>query len=399
MAFRSIQAKRAGLAFHRVSLFVRADEPSSSPSSWPCQLDDLECAYAERYSFEQACVSLVATEAVRRDLLAQGWSLGPRVISLDEELPALQPCPEPPSTQPLVTVCVPYFHHARYLPATLAALAAQSYAPCEVLVIDDGSTDPSARLVFDQMQARYPQFRFLRQPNAGIGATRNRGLAEANGTFFVPFDADNLPHPHMLTTFVQAIQRRPDVAALSCYFLAFTHDEDLQKGTFCYAYRPTAGPHLLASLRNIYGDATAIYRTEAFRAVGGYETDRGTSFEDWEAFVKLAHAGYRLDVIPEHLFYYRHLPSGFSRRTNPWANHERVLRQFRQRESLPASEHALLWGLLASLHQRSTELEVRQLSLRYRLADRLRALCSKVPGADQFLHWLALRTRSSLVRN
>ncbi|MFO0846805.1 MAG: hypothetical protein U0797_31310, partial [Gemmataceae bacterium] len=138
---------------------------------------------------------------------------------------------------------------------------------------------------------------------------------------------------------------------------------------------PAGGPHVLSCLRNVYGDATALYRTEAFRAAGGYETDRGTSFEDWEAFVKLAHAGGRIDVVPDHLFYYRHLPTGFSRVTNPYANRRRVVRQFRDLDRLPPGERAALWELLTGLGQRLERLEARQRGLPYRLADRLRAAC------------------------
>src|SRR5262249_47347736 len=141
-------------------------------------------------------------------------------------------------------------------------------------------------------------------------------------------------------------------------------DEDLEKGKYRYAYRPAGGPQLLGCLRNVYGDAAALYRTEAFRSVGGYETDRGTSFEDWEAFVKLQNAGHRIDVVPEHLFCYRHLPTGFSRVTDPFANQERVLRQFRRLERLPAGEGDALWGLLVGLSRRVEALEARQKGLR-----------------------------------
>src|ERR1700722_20327091 len=119
-------------------------------------------------------------------------------------------------------------------------------------------------------------------------------------------DADNIACPDMIERLLNAIQARPELGAATCYFLAFHDSDDLRRRDYAYAYRPTGGPHVLACLRNVYGDATAIYRTAAFRAVGGYETDRDTSFEDWEAFVKLIHGGYAIDVVPAYLFYYRH---------------------------------------------------------------------------------------------
>jgi glycosyltransferase involved in cell wall biosynthesis len=287
-----------------------------------------------------------------------------------------------------VTVCVPYFNLGTYLPRTLESLAAQTYPQMEVLVIDDGSTDPTSQEVFQVMQQRYPRFRFMTQPNAGIGATRNRGLAEARGPYFIPVDADNILRPDLVEKLVAGIHHRPEVAALTCYFLAFEQDSDLQRGTYRYAYRPTGGPHVLASMRNVYGDATAIYRTEAFRGVGGYETDRGTSFEDWEAFVKLAQAGHAIDVLPEHLFYYRHRAAGFSRVTRPFANQERVLRQFRQMGNLPAVERMALWDALVGFHRRMDELAAQQRSLRYRLANRVYAACRRVPLVTRSFKWM-----------
>ena len=152
---------------------------------------------------------------------------------------------------------------------------------------------------------------------------------------------------------VAALAARPEVScAVTCYFLAFEQSGRHRGGALPRMRAGLAGgPHVLGCLRNVYGDANGMVRTEAFRAVGGYETDRGTSFEDWEAYLKLAHAGGRIDVVPDYLFYYRHLPTGFSRTTSPSANYGRVLRQFARLECLPAEDRESLWALLAGLHE------------------------------------------------
>src|SRR5262249_9259938 len=167
----------------------------------------------------------------------------------------------------------------------------------------------------------------------------------------------------------------------------------LRRGPYSYAHRPTGGPHVLASIRNVYGDATAIFRTAAFRAISGYETDRDTSWEDWEAFVKLVNAGQRVEVIPEHLFYYRHLQNGFSRQTNHHANHRRVLRQFIQSgPPLPAAERVALWTALAGFQRRLEQLADERRCLRYRIADHLHAWCARAPRFLQGLKWLLHRS-------
>jgi glycosyltransferase involved in cell wall biosynthesis len=290
--------------------------------------------------------------------------------------------------KPLVTVAIAYYNLGVHLPETLASLAAQTYPHLEVLVINDGSTDPYSRDVFAEQQALYPQFRFLSQDNAGIGATRNRGLALARGEFFLPMDADNVAAPHMVERFVTAMQRRPDLAALTCYYLAFKDNGDLQNHKYAYAFRPTGGPHVLAGIKNVYGDANALFRTALFRQAGGYETDRDSSWEDLEAFVKLVNAGYRLGTIPEPLFYYRHLETGFSRITDTYLNQRRVLRQYFQLHDLPVAEGMALWTALLGLQKRNDALTLRLKSLRYRVADQVHAVFAALPGVKKGVGWL-----------
>jgi hypothetical protein len=194
----------------------------------------------------------------------------------------------------------------------------------------------------------------------------------------------------MVERFVNAMRRNPQLAAMTCFFLAFKDGQNPLQGEFVHAYRPLGGPRVMACFRNVYGDANAIFRTAAFRAVGGYETDRDTSWEDWEAFVKLVNAGQEVDVIPDYLFAYRHRESGFSRVTRTYRNHQRVLRQVFKMEQLPRAEAIALWTALVGFQKRqdelaahARELNVRLGALRYRAADGLHALFGKIP----FLKW------------
>jgi glycosyltransferase involved in cell wall biosynthesis len=381
LGFRAIQARDGGLSFRGVTLTARLDGCAAwerdRAGRWSSGLDELELDYLERCSFERADVRIADNTDLLNYVYANGWSVAEKVVA-----------GEPTNAEPHVTVCVPHYNLGRYLPRTLESLAVQTYPRLDVLVIDDGSTEEASRTVFAQQRERFPQFRFLTQPNAGIGATRNRGLTEAIGEYFIPMDADNVARPELVARLVAGIHHRPDLAALTCYFLAFADDSDLDRGRYRYAYRPTGGPRVLASLRNVYGDATAIYRTDAFRSVGGYETDRGTSFEDWEAFVKLAQAGFGIDVLPEVLFYYRHREEGFSRVTRQYANHERVLRRFRQEERLPVAERIALWNALIGFHRTMDSLSARSRGLRHRLADGVLAACRRVPFVVPTLKWL-----------
>ncbi len=406
LGFRAIQAKHAGLAFTDVPLVVYLDANSQrdreAEQRWPSCFAEVETDHLERFAFEYADVQYTPDAELLAFVKRNHWNVRGESVVLPSPLageggesssrvrgetlaplrrdpsPVGEPPPPSPArgegqdTAPLITVAIAHYNLGRYLPDTLATLAAQTYANLEVIVIDDGSTDAASVEVFEAMRARYPSFTFLRQANAGIGATRNRCLELARGEFFVPVDADNLARPDMIAKFVTAMQRNPELSAMTCYFLAFDTDApSLRPGSYLYAHRPTGGPHALAGIRNVYGDANAIFRTAALRAVGGYETDRGTSCEDWEAFVKLVHAGHRIGVVPDHLFYYRHRPGGFSRSTNWFANHQRVLRQFANVGTLPPAEALALWSALLGFHQRLERLEKAIPPRRHRFADRV----------------------------
>jgi GT2 family glycosyltransferase len=267
-------------------------------------------------------------------------------------------------SKPLVSLVVPYYNLPDCLPDTLVSLAAQDYPRLEVFVVNDGSTDPHALEVWEQMQAAFPQFQFISQENCGLGAARNTGLALAQGEYFLPVDADNIGRIDMVSQFVRAHESCPHLAAATCFFLAFEETADIEQGKFCYAYRPCGGPYVAAALRNVYGDANAMFRTADLRAVGGFETEKDTTCEDWEAFVKLARQGYQIDVVPEYLFYYRYRPTSMLRTTDAIMNRRRVLRQFFSPAELPEAEQIELWTALAGFDERQqrfqTEMNAKQ---------------------------------------
>jgi glycosyltransferase involved in cell wall biosynthesis/GT2 family glycosyltransferase len=258
---------------------------------------------------------------------------------------------------PLVSIVVPYYNLGELVPDTLASIAAQDYPRTEVIVVNDGSTDANALQVWEEMQVQYPHFRFVTQDNQGLGAARNTGLSLAQGEYFLPMDADNIGRPDMVSRFVEALEANPDVSVATCFFLAFEETVDIVEGKFSYAYRPCGGPYVAAALRNVYGDANAMSRTAALRSVGGYETEKHTTCEDWEMYVKLVRQGHRIDVLPEHLFYYRHRASSLLRTTDSFQNRRRVLRQFFPVSQLPHAEQIQLWTALASFDEAQRQLQ------------------------------------------
>lgn len=87
-----------------------------------------------------------------------------------------------------VSVVVPCYNYARYLPDALASILAQTRPPAEVVVVDDGSTDGSAEVA----QAYHPDIRVVRQHRRGAGQARNAGIEVATGGVIAFLDADDI---------------------------------------------------------------------------------------------------------------------------------------------------------------------------------------------------------------
>ncbi len=294
---------------------------------------------------------------------------------------------KPNAALPLVTVSIAFHSPSDGLADTLASVAGQTYSHLEVLVIDGCSVaEESAKLV-EEMQSRYASFRFLRPSGAGNDPTRDRGLWEAAGDYFISMDGDTVACPEMVERLVAAMRGNPNRSALTCYLLAYREASSSPSKD---------GADLLTSTKNIYPGG--IFDTAKFRQVGGYGTGRELFGQEWIGFVNLVNHGYAVDMVPEHLFYCRPGEKG-ARKPEP------ALRPFFPMDRELAAERVALWTGFAAMQQRLEQLaeqnrllreqneafEIRAAALRHQLADRLTTFSTRVPFAKRVIGWLLRR--------
>lgn len=110
---------------------------------------------------------------------------------------------------PLFSVVIPTYNRLSLLKEALASVGAQTFTDCEVIVVDDGSTDGTAEWLRQQ-----PRLRSFVQTNRGPGAARNRGAKEARGKYLAFLDSDDVWFPWTLKTFADAIERYHQPALL-----------------------------------------------------------------------------------------------------------------------------------------------------------------------------------------
>lgn len=96
----------------------------------------------------------------------------------------------------LISIVVPVYNKAEYLPTCLESLQVQTYRQIEVVLVDDGSTDDSGEICRD-FCAQDDRFRYLRQANGGQNAARLTGIESASGTWVMFVDADDFVIPEM----------------------------------------------------------------------------------------------------------------------------------------------------------------------------------------------------------
>ena len=224
---------------------------------------------------------------------------------------------------PTVSVLLPNYNHAHYIGVALSALAAQTRAPDEILVIEDASTDDSLAVI-ESFADELPQLRVLRNArNLGVNGAINRGLIEANGSHVICSAADDWLEPEFIARMTEAVAVHP--AAKVCvssyvqYFEAdrrrvhHRHDSELGPwyATDCPEYFcPDEFRQLLTQGFVWLPLNAALVEREALLDINGCDP-RLRWHSDWFATYTLAFR-HGFTVVPEPLSAFRVATEGYS---------------------------------------------------------------------------------------
>ena len=228
---------------------------------------------------------------------------------------------------PLVSVIVPAYNAARFLAAALESALAQTYRELEIIVVDDGSTDETARIA-EAFVARDSRVRFIQQKNAGVAAARNAAILAARGELIAPLDADDTWLPRKLEAQVRRMQSAGESIGL-VYAWSFWLDADGRVLDGCPPWDVEGDVYAALLYRNFIGNASApLIRRRCLDKVGLYNTAlrdlHAQGCEDWDLYLRLAEH-YRYAVVSEYLVGYRYLPDSMSSDYQSMANSHRWL--------------------------------------------------------------------------
>jgi GT2 family glycosyltransferase len=116
---------------------------------------------------------------------------------------------ESAGTAPLVSVIIPAYRFAQYIPATVESVLAQTFKDYEIIVVNDGSPDTGE---LEKALAPYrDRITYLRQENQGVSGARNTGIRAARGKYIAPLDADDLWAPEHLAAQLALLEANPSI--------------------------------------------------------------------------------------------------------------------------------------------------------------------------------------------
>ncbi len=113
----------------------------------------------------------------------------------------------------LVTVLIPCYNHEQYIEQAITSVLSQDYQPIELIVIDDGSTDSSPKII-KNLHDKLCNFTYIPQQNKGLIATLKSGLNRAKGEFFCELASDDFLTSNSISRRVNKLDANPDSVAV-----------------------------------------------------------------------------------------------------------------------------------------------------------------------------------------
>jgi glycosyltransferase involved in cell wall biosynthesis/GT2 family glycosyltransferase len=219
--------------------------------------------------------------------------------------------------RPLVSVAIPAYNRGQYLEECLQSLAAQTYRPLEIVVVNDGSTDNTGEVSQNWWAALEDKdglsFVYLALPhNTGYASAQSIAYRLSTGKLIANQDSDDISHPQRLEKQVAFLLANPDYSFVGTNFAVFAGDITKKRRSYMVRY---GFERIATSYQNgghVICFGTLLFKRALFERIGGL-----TSFlkgaEDYEWITRALNQGFYVDNLKEQLYYYRSHPGQLSR--------------------------------------------------------------------------------------
>jgi glycosyltransferase involved in cell wall biosynthesis len=219
------------------------------------------------------------------------------------------------SRVPRVSVIIPAYNAAAYLPHSIESVMRQTFADWEIVLVDDGSTDQTAAVWEDYQPKLQDQLKYVHQPNRGIAAARNTAMRSARGEFIALLDADDVWLPQRLERGVEILDGDPETGLVHAR-VARIDGNGAVIGQLKVEPKYLSGriAHNIYTRRAHIICPTVIFRRNCLQTTGPFDETLRTT-EDRDLWFRIARQS-KVSYINEVLAYYRLSPLSITKDLN-----------------------------------------------------------------------------------
>ena len=224
-----------------------------------------------------------------------------------------------------VSIVIPCYNDGAHVAEAVASAVAQTHPATEIIVVDDGSTDPRTREALDA--CRSPMVTVHRQTNQGVSAARNAGIRLADGDYVLPLDSDDRISADYARLGAAVLDEQPAVGIVGGGIEFF----GMESGRARPAYDGVEG----MLFRNSLYTCSMTRRTDWAR-VGGYP-EHVRFAEDWIYWLRILSLGREVHLLDETVWFYRQRPDQVTRSMDSSTWTRAVIHAMRDQPELYAS--------------------------------------------------------------
>ncbi len=215
----------------------------------------------------------------------------------------------------LISIIVPAYNQAEFLPEALESVLAQTHTRWECFIINDGSTDTTEKIAHGYVR-KDARFKYVKKENGGLSSARNTGLDLANGDWIQFLDSDDYMEPQKIELSLNCISINPSASLIVTDFKMFVNDIQQATPAFC-----ELSAERLSFERILFGwggDFTipihcGLFEKKLFQTVRFNEHLK--AIEDWIMWLDVFQAGANAGYLKEPLAYYRNNPASMTKDT------------------------------------------------------------------------------------
>lgn len=200
---------------------------------------------------------------------------------------------------PIISVVIPVYNGEKTIQETIESVLNQTFSEFELIVINDGSQDSTLEIVSNIKDTR---LRIFSYSNAGLSASRNRGISQAVGDYISFIDADDLWSQDKLESQFQALQTNSQAAVAYSWTNSINELGEFSRRGSHYTVNGNVYANLLI-FNFLENGSNALFRQQVFTKVGKFDESL-TAAEDWDMYLRLA-AHYQFIAVPSAQILYR----------------------------------------------------------------------------------------------